>query len=229
MKAIHITNAHLHNLKNIELDIPRQQMVAFTGVSGSGKSTLAFDLVFEEGRRRYLQSIGMLTDMGEGIGCDRITGLGPTIAVQQGIIRQSNPRSSVGTRSSIFTYLRMLFVYDGQRACPGCGTPVRISAACPLCHYPADGLQSGHFSYNSSLGMCLTCQGRGHIFELNTQKLLPTSDTTLRELLKNAGSQSTFNYMLKGIFKDYSDQPFREAPENVRQHLLYGIPLGMVG
>ena len=65
MKAIRITHAHLHNLKNISLEIPRQQLVAITGVSGSGKSTLAFDLVYELGRRRYLQSIGMFTDLVE--------------------------------------------------------------------------------------------------------------------------------------------------------------------
>ena len=104
MKAIRITHARLHNLKNISLEIPRQQLVAITGVSGSGKSTLAFDLVYEFGRRRYLQSIGMFTDLIEEGGCERITGFGPAIAVQQGIIRQSNPRSNVGTRSGIFTF-----------------------------------------------------------------------------------------------------------------------------
>ena len=66
---------------------------------------------------------GMLSDLGEETGCERITGLGPTIAVQQGIIRQSNPRSSVGTRSGIFTYLRLLFSSAGQCPCPVCGAP----------------------------------------------------------------------------------------------------------
>ena len=161
MKNIRITRAHLHNLKNISLEIPRQQLVAITGVSGSGKSTLAFDLVYELGRRRYLQSIGMFTDLVEENGCERITGLGPAVAVQQGIIRQSNPRSSVGTRSGIFNLLRLLYVYYGQSSCPACGTVRRINQPCPHCGQEVLGLQSGYFSYNSSLGMCLRCQGHG--------------------------------------------------------------------
>ncbi len=133
MKTIRITHAHLHNLKDISLEIPRQQLVAITGVSGSGKSTLAFDLVYEFGRRRYLQSIGMFTDLVEETGCERITGLSPAVAVQQGIIRQSNPRSNVGTRSGIFTFLRLLYVYEGQALCPACGTACRINGPCPHC------------------------------------------------------------------------------------------------
>ena len=139
MKTIRITHAHLHNLKDISLEIPRQQLVAITGVSGSGKSTLAFDLVYEYGRRRYLQSIGMFTDLVEETGCERITGLSPAVAVQQGIIRQSNPRSNVGTRSGIFTFLRLLYVYEGQALCPACGTVRRINGPCPQCGQGATG------------------------------------------------------------------------------------------
>ncbi len=224
--SIHITNATLHNLKHLSLDIPRRQIIAITGVSGSGKSTLAFDLVYEQGRRRYLQSIGMLTDLAEETGCERITGLGPTIAVQQGIIRQSNPRSSVGTRSGIFTYLRMLYVYAGQRACPSCGARRGISQPCPSCGDPAMGLIAGNFSYNSPLGMCLRCEGRGYLFELDLEKLLPTPQTTLRQALDNAGSPNSFQYLLRGLFKEYADRPFMDAPAPVQQHMLYGKPLG---
>lgn len=222
--TIRITNAHLHNLKNLSLAIPRQQMVAITGVSGSGKSTLAFDLIFEQGRRRYLQALGMLSDLAEDTGCERITGLAPTIAVQQGIIRQSNPRSSVGTRSGIFTYLRMLYVYEGQRACPSCGSLRCISQICPNCGQPPEGLHTGYFSYNSPLGMCLRCQGRGYLFELNLEKILPTPETTPRQLLVNAGSQSAFGYLLRGMFKDYADRPFNQMSAHLQQHLLYGVP-----
>jgi excinuclease ABC subunit A len=225
-KTIRITHARLHNLKNINLEIPRQQLVAITGVSGSGKSTLAFDLIYEQGRRRYLQAIGMLSDLVEDTGCERITGLGPTIAVQQGIIRQSNPRSSVGTRTGIFALLRLLYVYEGQLICPGCGQTRRASAACLDCAQAAQNLHSGFFSYNSPLGMCLRCQGRGHLFELNMEKLLPAPTTTTRQMLANAGSLSTFSYLLKGMLKDVADMPFSAAPESARQHLLYGIPVG---
>lgn len=223
MKSIRITNAWLHNLKHISLDIPRLQWTAVTGISGSGKSTLAFDLIYEHGRRRYLQSIGMLADLAEDEGCEHISGLGPTIAVQQGIIRQSNPRSSVGTRSGIFTLLCMLFVYDGRSSCLACGGPVRISEPCPQCGSPALGVRSGYFSYNSPLGMCLRCQGRGSLFELNMEQLLPSPQTTMRQLLARADSLSSFNYLLKGMLKPYADIPFGEAPPSARQHILYGI------
>ena len=226
MKAIRITHAHLHNLKDISLEIPRQQLVAITGVSGSGKSTLAFDLVYEFGRRRYLQSIGMFTDLVEEAGCERITGLSPAVAVQQGIIRQSNPRSNVGTRSGIFTFLRLLYVYEGQALCPACGTARRINGPCPHCGQSGPGLQSGYFSNNSSLGMCLPCQGHGVLYELNMERLLPTPQTTLRQMLAHAGCQTTFNYLLKGMLKELADRPFMQAPEDVRRNFLYGLPVG---
>ncbi len=222
---IQITGACLHNLKDIDVAIPKNKLVVLTGVSGSGKSTLAFDLIFAEGRRRYLQALGMISDLAEDIGCQRITGLGPTIAVQQGIIRQSNPRSTVGSRSGIFTFLRMLYVHEGQRACPGCGALGRANAPCPHCQAPAAGLHSAYFSPNSSSGMCLQCEGRGYLYELNMTRLVPTPETTLRQLLNNAGSQSTFQYLLKGMLKEYADLPYAQAPEAARQHLLYGLQL----
>ncbi len=225
-RAIRIENATLHNLKHLSLVIPREQMVAITGISGSGKSTLAFDLIYEQGRLRYLRSIGMLNDLSEETGCERLSGLGPTVAVQQGIIRQSNPRSSVGTRSGIFTYLGLLYSSTGQRPCPNCGIPRLLGTNCPHCGQPAEFLTSGFFSYNSPLGMCLRCQGRGYLFELNLEKLLPTPDTTPRQMLQHAGSQTTFNYLLKNLFKEYADRPFREMPESARTHLLYGLPVG---
>ena len=223
---IRITNATLHNLKHISLAIPRLQLVAITGVSGSGKSTLAFDLIFEQGRRRYLQSIGMYSDLSEETGCESLTGLGPTVAVQQGIIRQSNPRSSVGTRSGLFTPLRLLFVAEGCAPCSACGQGRLISQACPGCGQAAEGLHSGYFSYNSPLGMCLHCQGHGYTFELNFEKLLPEPTTTIRQLVTLAGSQTTFNYLLRGLLKEYADRPYREAPEKIQRHILYGFPVG---
>jgi len=99
MNFISIKGARIHNLKNINVNIPKDKLVAVTGVSGSGKSSLVFDIIFEEGKRQYLQSIGMIPGITEEDKFDQIDGIGPTVAVPQAIIRQSNPRSVVGTRT----------------------------------------------------------------------------------------------------------------------------------
>ncbi len=101
MKNITIKGARVHNLKGIDISIPKNKLIVATGVSGSGKSSLVFDIVFEEGRRQYLQSLGMLSGIADEDRFDCISGIGPAIAVQQSIIRQSNPRSTVGTKTNI--------------------------------------------------------------------------------------------------------------------------------
>src|SRR5512137_544192 len=102
---ITIRGARLHNLKNITLSIPKNKLVVLTGLSGSGKSTLAFDTLHKEGQRQYLESLGLVTDHLSKPKVDRITGLSPSISVDQ---RQTNrsPRSTVGTATEVYTYLR---------------------------------------------------------------------------------------------------------------------------
>ena len=113
--TINIRNAHIHNLKNIDVTIPKEKLTVITGVSGSGKSSLAFDTLYEEGKRRYL----MFSDTQFGADSvpsfDTITGLSPTVAVEQRTIRQSNPRSTVGTRTKLSALLAMLFTSYGKR------------------------------------------------------------------------------------------------------------------
>ena len=96
MQNITVKGARIHNLKNIDISIPKNKLIVATGVSGSGKSSLMFDIIFEEGRSQYLKSLGILSGIDDEDKFDSISGLGPTIAVQQSIIRQSNPdRKSV--------------------------------------------------------------------------------------------------------------------------------------
>src|SRR4026207_576042 len=119
-----VRGAREHNLKNIDLEIPRDQLVVITGVSGSGKSSLAFDLLYAEGQRRYLESLGadarQLLKQVAKPDVDLIDGLSPTIAIQQktGL---ANPRSTIGTMTDIYDYLRLLFARVGEQFCFNCG------------------------------------------------------------------------------------------------------------
>jgi excinuclease ABC subunit A len=117
---ITIKGARLNNLKNISLSIPKNKLVVLTGLSGSGKSSLAFDTLQKECQRQYMESMGMVTDYISKPKIDAIEGLSPSISVDQRITNKS-PRSTVGTVTEVFTYLRILFAKLGTRNCPGCG------------------------------------------------------------------------------------------------------------
>ena len=123
MSAITVRGARLHNLKNVTLAIPKNQMVVFCGVSGSGKSTMAFDILHKESLRQYLESIGMVPYALTRPPIEGITGLSPTISVEQGLTNNS-PRSTVGTATEVFSYLRLLYARIGHRPCPRCGKDV---------------------------------------------------------------------------------------------------------
>src|SRR4026209_262577 len=122
-----VRGAREHNLKNIDVEIPRDKLVVFTGLSGSGKSSLAFDTIFAEGQRRYVESLSayarqFLGQM-EKPDIDHIDGLSPAISIdQKGSSR--NPRSTVGTVTEVYDYLRLLFARIGQPHCPQCGRVV---------------------------------------------------------------------------------------------------------
>ena len=121
MQNIVIKGARSHNLKNIDLVIPRDKLIVITGLSGSGKSTLAFDTIFAEGQRRYVESLSayarqFLTRM-ERPEVDHIDGLSPAISIEQKTTSH-NPRSTVGTITEIYDYLRLLFARVGDPRCP---------------------------------------------------------------------------------------------------------------
>jgi excinuclease ABC subunit A len=125
--VIRIRGAREHNLKNVSLDIPRNKLVVITGLSGSGKSSLAFDTIYAEGQRRYIESLSsyarQFLGMLEKPDCDQITGLSPAIAIEQRTSAR-NPRSTVGTVTEIYDYLRLLFARIGKPYCPKCGKPI---------------------------------------------------------------------------------------------------------
>ena len=125
---IQIRGAREHNLKNIDIDIPRDQLVVITGVSGSGKSTLAFDTIYAEGQRRYVESLSayarQFLEQMEKPDVDQIDGLSPAISIEQKTTSK-NPRSTVGTVTEIYDYLRLLYARVGEILCHRCGKKIR--------------------------------------------------------------------------------------------------------
>lgn len=123
-----IKGAREHNLKNIDITIPRDKLIVMTGLSGSGKSSLAFDTIFADGQRRYMESLSsyarqFLGQM-EKPDVDSITGLSPAISIDQKTTSK-NPRSTVGTVTEIYDYLRLLYARIGVPHCPVCGKEIR--------------------------------------------------------------------------------------------------------
>ena len=126
-EMIRIKGARENNLKNIDLEVPRNQFVVFTGLSGSGKSSLAFDTIYAEGQRRYMESLSsyarqFLGQM-EKPDVDSIEGLSPAISIDQKSTNR-NPRSTVGTVTEIYDYFRLLYARVGIPHCPKCGKPI---------------------------------------------------------------------------------------------------------
>lgn len=138
---IRVKGARVHNLKNIDVEIPRDKLVVITGLSGSGKSSLAFDTIFAEGQRRFVESLSTFArqflGMMEKPDVDSISGLSPAISIDQKIAHR-NPRSTVGTITEINDYLRLLFAKAGRVHCPECGKRVDKQSASQIVDFIAD-------------------------------------------------------------------------------------------
>jgi excinuclease ABC subunit A len=127
IEKITVRGARVHNLKNISVEIPREKLTVVTGLSGSGKSSLAFDTIYAEGQRRYVESLSayarQFLDQLEKPDVDSVEGLSPAISIEQKTVSRS-PRSTVGTVTEIYDYLRLLFSSIGQPHCPNCGAEI---------------------------------------------------------------------------------------------------------
>ena len=193
--SILIRGARLHNLKNLSVSVPKNQLVVLTGLSGSGKSTLGLDLLLKEGQRQYLESLGILPYGYSTPPVESITGLSPAVSLDQYLTHQS-PRSTVGTVTRVYTYLRVLYARLGRRPCPACGalsappldpsafcpdteepgsepaeTQATQSFPCPACGAPVPELSMAAFSFNKPEGACPACTGLGTLLLPNLERL----------------------------------------------------------
>ena len=226
MNQIEVVGARIHNLKNINVNIPKNKIIAITGVSGSGKSSLAFDILFEEGMRRYLSSIGVPPKVEKEKPFDLLRGLSPTVAVEQRTARMVSPRSTVGTKTTIYTLLRHLFALESLKLCQICQIPVDADLSCPTCGMKATNLEIKHFSFNEPSGMCLECKGRGYIAEFREEELIPDPTKNLIEICASGsaafGDMKNFTIGLAEVMEFDINTPFNKLPQKIQDIFLYG-------
>ena len=136
--SIFIKGARVNNLKNIDVEIPRDKLVVITGLSGSGKSSLAFDTLYAEGQRRYVESLSAYARQFLGRmskpECDYIKGIPPAVAIEQKV-NTSNPRSTVGTSTEIYDYIKLLYARAGRTYSPVSGNEVKRDTVDSICRY----------------------------------------------------------------------------------------------
>ena len=203
MDSIRIFGAREHNLKDIDVEIPRNKITCLVGVSGSGKSTIAFDIIFSEGQRQYLESLGTyaarLLPRTERPDVDSIKGLSSTVLIEQKRLRGSQ-RSTVGTTTELYTYLRLLFSRVGSK---------NLSAA--------------HFSFNNVLGACKKCKGIGVEITINPNSLLDYEKSINEGGIKSSnykpGSRH-FNILQTTKKLDF-DKPLKDFSKDELDFLLY--------
>ena len=206
---VHVRGAREHNLKNVDLDIPRGQLVVFTGVSGSGKSSLAFGTLYAEAQRRYLESVSpyarRLFHQMPVPEVDEIEGLPPAVALQQ---QRGTPtaRSSVGSVSTLSNSLRMLYSRAGD--------------------YPQgqELLYAESFSPNTPQGACPRCSGLGRIYDVTEHSMVPDDSLTIRERAIAAWPPAWHGQNLRDILVTLGydvDTPWRELPKKDRDWILY--------
>ncbi len=206
---IQVRGARVHNLKNVDVDLPRNALVVFTGISGSGKSSLAFGTLFAESQRRYLDSVSpyarRLIDQVDEPDVDAIEGLPPAVALKQ---QRGSPsvRSSVGSVTTISNGLRMLYSRAGE--------------------YPVDQemLYADAFSPNTPEGACPTCSGIGRVFEVTEQLMVPDDTKTIRERAIAAWPPAWQGQNLSRILTTLGydiDKPWNTLSKKARDWILF--------
>ena len=232
---IEIKGAKVHNLKNIDVDIPLNKIVAISGVSGSGKSSLALGVLYAEGSRRYLEALSTYTrrriSQGEKAKVDSILHVPSALALHQ---RPSVPsiRSTFGTATELLNSVRLLFSRCGNYICPnGHIVPASANVArdeeleCPTCHEKFRGLGAEEYAFNSS-GACPKCGGTGIIEIVDMDSLIPNKDLTIDE-----GAVAPWNSLMWSLMTDVcramgvrTDVPFKDLTKE-EQDIVYDGPM----
>ncbi|MET9127103.1 excinuclease ABC subunit UvrA [Streptomyces sp. NPDC004528] len=218
---IKVRAAEEHNLRHVDVDVPRHRVVAFTGVSGSGKSSLAFATIYAEAQQRYLDSVApyarRLIDQGAAPRVGSITGLPPAVALRQQHSGGST-RSTVGTVSRVSNVLRMLYSRAGSY--PAGRTPEDLAGTFPRDAAPLD---SDSFSPNTAVGACRTCSGLGRLHAVDDDKLVGDDSLSIREgaIAAWPGAWQGKNYRdILAVLGVDIDVPFRTLPAARREWLL---------
>ncbi len=217
---IEIKRARIHNLKDIDIKIPKNKLTVITGVSGSGKSSLAFDTLYEEGKRRYLMFSGTQLLVDSVPVFDQITGLSPTVAVEQRIIRQSNPRSTVGTRTKISSLLAALYANFGELDSRDGKSGQSARDKRPL--------TMEMFQKNSPKGMCVKCLGHGIVKKLEEEKLFADRKKLIEEICLGVGKRGSTRKQLDAFYKYYGLTP-KQSLESLTEEQLMVLQYGDTG
>ncbi|RYZ69167.1 MAG: excinuclease ABC subunit A, partial [Proteobacteria bacterium] len=206
---VEVRGAREHNLKNVDVKIPRDALVVFTGVSGSGKSSLAFGTLYAEAQRRYLESVSpyarRLFNQMSVPEVDEIDGLPPAVALQQ---QRGSPttRSSVGSVTTLSNLLRMLYSRAGN-----------YPSKQPL-------LYAESFSPNTPEGACPTCHGLGRIYEVTEKSMVPDESLTIRERAIAAWPPAWHGQNLRDMLVTLGydiDTPWKDLPKKDRNWILF--------
>ncbi|WP_223638581.1 excinuclease ABC subunit UvrA [Planococcus sp. 4-30] len=193
---IRIVKASENNLKNVSVAIPKQRFVVITGPSGSGKSTLALDIIQRESQRQYMELNGMTTNFINKPKMESISGLSPSIGIGQQQTTNHNPRSTVGTVTDMYTYLRVIYEKLGMRECPNCHEKVRRPPEldeesemmpCSACGFHMKNLKKAHFSFNTVEGACEACSGLGKKLGIRAERVVDEGKSL------NAGAVTVWN------------------------------------
>src|SRR6202522_3674491 len=228
MAITHITvrGARQHNLRNVSVSIPRNTLTVVTGLSGSGKSSLAFDTIYAEGQRRYVETLSayarQFLDQMERPDVDAIDGLSPAISIEQKTTSRS-PRSTVGTITEIYDYLRLLYASVGQPHCPNCGRPITRQSAEQIVERIASLSPGERITVYAPIVRGRKGEFREELEALDQQGFRARIDGEMTELTQGMRLEKRKSHTIEAVVDRIILKPAADAPANTN-NALAGVP-----